>query len=101
MDEVDNAMANGYIDNSLPYMKREAMALLRNGYQTHEQAREMIPAELTGYYEENYPQILESKAEAISAAAAELVKIYTSNVFPDTILAQEEENPEILETLNP
>ena len=145
MDEVDNAMANGYIDNTLPYIKRESMRLLKNGYQTHAEARESIARDLTEFYETNYPDVIESRMDAVDKAAAELVVIYTSNVFPEmkvdwgtypdhsehmdspgcwrchdrkhrtedrerisrdcdlchTILAQEEENPEILETLNP
>jgi len=145
MDEVDNAMANGYIDNTLPYIKRESMRLLRDGYQTHDEARDDIPRKLFEFYEENYPELIESEMDTISKAAEELLVIYTSNVFPKmnvdwgtypdhsehmdspgcwrchdrkhrtedreqisrdcdlchTILAQEEKDPEILETLNP
>ena len=145
MDEVDNAMANGYIDNTLPYIKRESMRLLRAEYQTHDEAREAIPRGLQEFYEQQYPDLLETRADSVSKAANELVVIYTSNVFPEmkvdwgtypdhsehmdspgcwrchdrkhrtedrerisrdcdlchTILAQEEEDPEILETLNP
>jgi len=145
MDEVDNAMANGYIDNTLPYIKRESMKLLKNGYATHDEAREAIPRLLFEFYAENYPVLLDTRMDSIRTAANELIVIYTSNVFPEmnvdwgtypdhsehmdspgcwrchdrkhraegrdrisrdcdmchTILAQEEENPEILETLNP
>jgi hypothetical protein len=145
MDEVDNAMANGYIDNTLPYIKHESMRLLRDGYETHDEAREAIPRELMGYYQQNYPDVAVTAAESIAEAADELVEIYTSNVFPEmkvdwgtypdhsehmdspgcwrchdrqhrtedrerigrdcdmchTILAQEEQDPEILKTLNP
>ncbi|NIS90369.1 MAG: cytochrome C [Woeseiaceae bacterium] len=145
MDEVDNAMANGYIDNTLPYIKRESMELLRAEYATHDEAREAIPRGLLEFYEENYHEVVETRLDDINKAAEELVVIYTSNVFPEmsvdwgtypdhsehmdspgcwrchdrkhrtedreqisrdcglchTILAQEEEDPEILETLNP
>jgi hypothetical protein len=145
MDEVDNAMANGYIDNTLPYIKRESMRLLQNGYESHEEAREGIPYELQDFYEQNYPDLIETEGESIAEAADELVEIYTSNVFPKmkvdwgtypdhsehmdspgcwrchdrkhrtddresirrdcdmchTILAQEEQDPEILDTLKP
>ncbi len=145
MDEVDNAMAKGYIDKALPYIKRESMRILRAGYATHAEAEEAIPRELQSFYAEKYPEVTSSHPEAIDQAAGELVEIYTSNVFPEmkvdwgtypdnsqhfdspgcwrchdrkhktddgerisrdcgmchTILAQEEESPEILETLNP
>lgn len=145
MDEVDNAMAKGFIDKSLPYIKRESMRILRAGYATHAEAEEAILRELSAFYAEKYPELAASHGAAIDQAAGELVEIYTSNVFPEmkvdwgtypdnsqhfdspgcwrchdrkhktddgerisrdcgmchTILAQEEENPEILETLNP
>jgi len=145
MDEVDNAMANGYIDNSLPYIKRESMRILNGEYGTHAEAESAIPRELINFYEGNYPDILGSRRDAIDKAAGELVVIYTSNVFPEmnvgwgtypdhsqhmdspgcwrchdrkhrtedreaiprdcdlchTILAHEEQDPEILKTLNP
>lgn len=145
MDEVDNAMAHGYIDSNLPYVKRESIRLLREKYQTHAEAREAIPEKLMEFYEKNYPELLDTSLKSISKAAEELIVIYTSNVFPEmnvdwgtypdhsghmdtpgcwrchdrkhrtkqrerisrdcdlchTILAQEEQDPEILDTLNP
>jgi hypothetical protein len=145
MAEVDNAMANGYIDSSLPYIKRESMHLLRDGYASHDEAREAIPRRLIEFYQQNYPELIESRLDQVNKAAEELLVIYTSNVFPEmkvdwgtypdqsehmdspgcwrchdrkhrtesrerisrdcdlchTILAQEEQDPEILKTLNP
>lgn len=145
MDEVDNAMANGYMDKSLPYIKRESMRVLQVEYKDHAEATEAIDREIRDFYAKNYPDIAGAKADAIDRSIQELVVIYTSNVFPQmkvtwgtypdnsghfdspgcwrchdrkhktddgkkitrdcgvchTILAQEEQNPEILETLNP
>ncbi len=145
MDEVDNAMANGYMDKSLPYMKRESMRVLQTEYKDHAEATETIGREIRGFYAENYPDIASSQVEGIDKSIKELVVIYTSNVFPKmkvtwgtypdnsghfdspgcwrchdrkhktddgkkitrdcgvchTILAQEEQDPEILRTLNP
>jgi hypothetical protein len=145
MDEVDNAMAKGYMDKSLPFLKRESMKALEAQYNNHEEARAGISRQMHAFYQENYPEIADEKNAAIEQAIRELQVIYTSNVFPEmkvtwgtypdntqhfdspgcwrchdrkhktddgekisrdcgmchTILAQEEENPEILETLNP
>ena len=144
-EEVDLAMAAGDIDPSLPFVKRESMRLLQETYDSHEQAREAIPAALRGFYQEGYAEIAAQQTAGIERAAAELVEIYTSNVFPQmnvtwglypdhsghqespgcfrchdrkhksedgesisrkcttchTILADEEESPEILDVLNP
>jgi len=145
MDEVDNAMANGYMDKTLPYIKRESMRLLRAEYVDQDQATEAIGRGIRTFYAENYPEIARVRAADIEKTIRELQVIYTSNVFPKmkvtwgtypdhskhfdspgcwrchdrkhktedgrkisrdcglchTILAQEEENPEILQTLNP
>jgi hypothetical protein len=145
MDEVDNAMAKGYMDKSLPFLKRESMKALEAQYNNHEEARAGISRQMHAFYQENYPEIADEKNAVIEQAIRELQVIYTSNVFPEmkvtwgtypdntqhfdspgcwrchdrkhktddgekisrdcgmchTILAQEEENPEILETLNP
>jgi len=145
MDEVDNAMAQGYMDKSLPYLKRESMRVLEAQYVSHEEAKAGISREIRKFYQEKYPEIADTKNAEIEKAIRELQVIYTSNVFPEmkvawgtypdnsqhfdspgcwrchdrkheaddgekisrkcslchTILAQEEENPEILDTLNP
>ncbi len=145
MDEVDNAMANGYIDSTLPYIKRESMRLLRAEYATHDEAKTSIRSDLVDFYKLNYTDVFENRMADIDKAVEELIVIYTSNVFPEmnvtwgtypdhsehmdspgcwrchdrkhrtedreqisrdcglchTILAQEEKDPDILETLNP
>lgn len=145
MDEVDNAMANGYIDKTLPYIKRESVRVLEVEYADHAEATAAISRDIRAFYAENFPEIAGARAAAIEKSIAELQVIYTSNVFPQmkvtwgtypdqsshfdspgcwrchdrkhktdegrkisrdcglchTILAQEEEDPEILRTLNP
>ena len=145
MDEVDDAMAKGYMDKSLPYLKRESMRVLKGEYTSHESAKAAIGREIHAFYQKAYPSLADTKNAAIEQAIKELQLIYVSNVFPEmkvtwgtypdniqhfespgcwrchdrkhktaegekisrdcgmchTILAQEEENPEILNTINP
>jgi hypothetical protein len=145
MDEVDDAMAKGYMDKTLPYLKRESMRVLTAEYTSHESAKAAIGREIHAFYQKNYPSLADTKNAAIEQAIKELQEIYVSNVFPEmkvtwgtypdniqhfespgcwrchdrkhktaegekisrdcgmchTILAQEEENPEILNTINP
>jgi hypothetical protein len=144
-DEVDDAMARGYMDKTLPYLKKESIRVLKGSYTTQEEAKATIANEMREYYRTTYPQVWDQKNAAIEQAIKELQVIYTSNVFPKmkvtwgtypdniqhfdspgcwrchdrkhktddgekisrdcgmchTILAQEEENPEILQTLQP
>ncbi len=142
---VDNAIADGRIDQSLPFVKRESMRLIQVKYESHEAARETIPAELGAFYSENYPDVATGQADAIEAAGMVLGDIFSVNNFPqmqvwwdvypnhigheqsdgclrchkrgmrsedrqqvsndcDTchiVLAEAEENPDILSVLNP
>jgi len=143
--EIDTAMRDGLIDKTLPFVRREALRIIDAEYASHEEAREVITAELTQYYQNSYPDVAEARADDIAAAAVTLGDIYSVNVFPQmkvwwntypehighessdgcfrchgkklrtedretisrdcdtchSILAEREENPEILTQLNP
>jgi formate-dependent nitrite reductase cytochrome c552 subunit len=143
--ELDNALEDGRIDKSLPFIKREGMRVLNGTYASHEEARTGIAREIETFYKTNYADLSTSKAPAIAAAGKALGDIYSWNVFPKmkvtwgtyksnlghedapgcfrchdkkhvaedgskigggcktchSILAEDEANPEILQTLNP
>jgi nitrate/TMAO reductase-like tetraheme cytochrome c subunit len=144
-DEVDRAIREGEIDRSLPYVRREAVRLLQDEYDSHEAAREGITAGLRAFYDDNHSEIAASQAALIEAAAQSTGDIFAYNVFPSmgvtwgtypnhightrfdgcfrchddlhetadgevisqdcdtchTLLAMEEEEPEILDQLKP
>ena len=79
---VDNAITDGLIDPSLPFVKREALRIVQEKYESHEAAREGLAAELRAFYEENYPDLAADKADLIEAAGTALGDIYTVNNFP-------------------
>lgn len=81
-DEVDRAIAEGLIDRSLPFVKREAMRVIQEQYPSHEEARAVIGDELRQFYLDNYPELATEQAAAIEAAAAALGDVYANNVFP-------------------
>jgi nitrate/TMAO reductase-like tetraheme cytochrome c subunit len=80
--EVDRSLVEGRIDKSLPFVKREAVRILDAQYQSHEEARTEIAAELTKFYTDNYPEIAEAQAETIATASTTLGDVYSVNVFP-------------------
>jgi nitrate/TMAO reductase-like tetraheme cytochrome c subunit len=144
-EEVDRALAQGGIDRSLPYIRREAIRVLEATGAPHEEARLAMAEELASFYRREYPELLEAHREAVEQAARMVGEIYASNVFPamkvtwgtypnhighenfpgcfrchddshetaggevisqdcstcHALLAMEEENPEILATLEP
>jgi hypothetical protein len=80
--EVDQAMADGRIDRGLPFVRREAVRLLKVPYPSQEAARTGLAAGLQAFYAQQYRQVSAAQAPAIRAAAAVLDTIYRSNVFP-------------------
>jgi len=79
---VDNAITDGLIDRTLPFVKRESMRMIEAEYESHEAARDEITAGLTAFYAESYPDIATERADDIAAAATALGDIYSVNVFP-------------------
>ena len=80
--EVDRAIEDGLIARTLPFVKREAMRVIGENYPSHEEARDVMTAELKKFYAENYPDVATAQAAEIEAAASALGDIYSVNVFP-------------------
>ena len=77
--EIDGSMAEGRIDKTLPFIRREGMKALEADYASHDDARQKIPAAIKAFYAKSYPA---AEAKRVDAAAAELAAIYCGNVFP-------------------
>jgi hypothetical protein len=138
-------MRAGFIDRSLPFIKKVGVETIARPYDTKVQAEQAIPVLVDDYYRKNYPDVAAGRQESIRDAGRALVAAYAANVFPGmkitwgsypsnighidspgcfrchdgehksadgklisnecetchTLLAVEEENPEILKTLFP
>jgi hypothetical protein len=80
--EVDEAIQDGSIPRSLPYVRREAVRALQAEYDSHAAARSGVSSALSEFYSENYPEIVPSQADQIDDAARTVGDIYSWNVFP-------------------
>ena len=80
---VDTAMADGFIATTLPYVKKEAVALLTATYPTRQQARDAIASGLTGFYKDKYPDVYAKDQAAVDKAVHATQDLYNRNVFPD------------------
>jgi len=79
--EVDLALAEGRIDRSLPYIKREGVRILtEKEYPSHEEARTGIAAAVKAFYSGNYPDLADSPA--VEQAGKALGDAYCWNNFP-------------------
>lgn len=73
----------GRIDTTLPFIKREAVALLSTGYPDTKTAEAQIGLSLTKFYKNNYPDLWEKRRAAIFQAIDTVRDIYRNNFFPD------------------
>jgi nitrate/TMAO reductase-like tetraheme cytochrome c subunit len=80
---VDNSLVAGRIDSSLPFIKQQAVTALTQSYETEDQAKNRINADLRKFYEEKYPDLWKSRQGTVLAAVAEVQRIYETTIFPE------------------
>jgi hypothetical protein len=64
-------------------VKQESVELLKASYASDDEAAQKIPAALSTFYRQKYPDAAAKQGAAIQAAGRTLATIYQSNVFPD------------------
>ncbi|MEW6322510.1 MAG: NapC/NirT family cytochrome c [Acidobacteriota bacterium] len=79
---VNELIAAGAVPRSLPFIRREGVAVLKAEYPTKEAARAAIAEHLTSFYRSNYPEVWTSRQDEVMRAVAELQGLYHRNVFP-------------------
>jgi NapC/NirT cytochrome c family, N-terminal region len=80
---VDKTLSRGTIDKDLPFIGREALAVLKASYPSHDEAKKGIPAALLASYAKVAPALdAEGKAK-VEAAGKVLAEEWTHNNFPD------------------
>ena len=80
---VDQALAIGRLDRSLPFLRRELVTALEGGYPDESAAREAIGRALGEFYRVEYPDVAAGQQPAIARAVDVGVTLYGQNVFPD------------------
>jgi len=80
---LDDAMANGNISPSLPYIKKQALAALKTEYPDRDTAHKQISATLDAFYQKNYPSVYSGDRKNIDAAITAVQAIYERNIFPE------------------
>lgn len=80
---LDQALAAGEVDSTLPFVKKQALALLNRQYASSEEAARLLPLALRTYYEKAQPVLLTSRSADIEKSGKALASLYNRNVFPD------------------
>lgn len=79
---LDQAMGAGEISATLPFVKKQSVAILKQSYATEQEAVARIPAAFEDFYRNNYPQIFVQRRDEITRSANALLGIFQHNVFP-------------------
>jgi nitrate/TMAO reductase-like tetraheme cytochrome c subunit len=79
---VDEAMAIGEISIELPFVKREAVAALKQDYPDQQAADDAVARRLHEFYRTNYPAIYGTRRQVVERAVTAAQRLYRRNVFP-------------------
>ena len=79
---INKAMAQGKISSSLPFVRKQGLALIKAEYSSADDAKAKIENSLTEFYRTHYPEVWNQKRDTVDQAAKALSKIYSDNVFP-------------------
>lgn len=78
---VDDAMLEGRLDPTLPFLKKKAVEILSGPWTTAEQDLAEI-AQLPAWYAAEYPLVARQKADSVQKSTEELTRLYKQLVTP-------------------
>ena len=80
---VDGALAIGTIPRTLPWVRRQAVQLLKASYPSQQAADVAIESGLRTFYRNGYNTLYMGRRQEIERAVQDVRTIYNRNVFPD------------------
>lgn len=80
---VNDEMSSGHISGKLPFVRKQAVALLKATYPDKATAAKQIDAKLDAFYKEKYPEVYAQNKRQIEGAIRAVQAIYDRNVFPE------------------
>jgi hypothetical protein len=79
---VDQALSRGEIDRSLPFVRREAVRVLKSSYASQDAAFAGVQRDLLQFYRVNAPAVLSARRAQVDGAIRAVQRLYGRNVFP-------------------
>jgi nitrate/TMAO reductase-like tetraheme cytochrome c subunit len=80
---VDLAMSQGSISPKLPFIKKQAIEVLRRNYPDRTTAAREIAASIDNFYRTSYPQAYTADSALIKTAISTMQSLYAQNIFPE------------------
>ena len=79
---MDAALASGAIPASLPFVKKQGLAILKQNYASRAEAAIRIPSAIETYYRDQYSKVYSQSQNDVKRAGQALLDLYDRNVFP-------------------
>ena len=80
---IDEALAKGLVDASLPFVRKASLEVLNMDYKTTADSEREIPQRIREYYQKNYPAVWSAKQESVERSARAVLAAFSGNVFPE------------------
>ena len=80
---VDESMALGHIPATLPFIRREAVKVLKASHPSQEAAAGEIARTLRNFYQADRPEIVATRSPDLERAVVAVQDLYRRNVFPE------------------
>ena len=87
---IDHGLISGAIPKDLPFIKKVAMDLFIDPYDTKDTAIYTIKTYTKEYYAENMPEILETREADIDKAIEGMIEEFSKNIFPEMLVSWDE-----------
>ncbi|MGB5013405.1 MAG: NapC/NirT family cytochrome c [Pyrinomonadaceae bacterium] len=82
-DAVDEAFAAGALDPTMPFLKRQSVAVLTGKYETTTEALSSIESNITEFYRTNHKEVFAQRQDVIKKSVEELQRIFQNYFFPE------------------
>ena len=79
---MNEAIARGEISHDLPFVRREAVSVLKVSFPDRETADSQIAQRLRTFYGQNYAAVVAAHGSDIDRAVQSVQRLYGGNVFP-------------------
>ncbi len=80
---LDLAMSQGSISPKLPFIKKQAIEVLRRNYADRETGTREIGGSIDSFYRTGYPRTYAEDAALIKTAIGTVQSLYQQNIFPE------------------
>jgi hypothetical protein len=87
---IDHGIISGDIPGDLPFIKKVAMDLFVDPYETKDTAIMTIKNYTQDFYAENMPDLLEARSGDIEKAINGMIKEFSQNIFPEMMVSWDE-----------